>query len=401
MTAIAVAEAAPDPGVVSPFLCDDFSSPRERAPRGPLEPWCATLARRLGRACADTSANLGEISALFDQAARIAALLDRHDLAVRLRRAAIAFLCAAAERGGGPAALWLALFQVLALGRIERTSGRIDEALFTFERLAALPLGGSIEEGPLAIGPERFAELEAFAPDLPRALAAAAIIEALEALLQSERYDLALAVAQACDRDEAPTLPAFRREATATALCRMGLAGEALVFLASAVARETPARRPIFEQKRAEALAAFGQTEAARARALAVSEGLLERFDAGKPSLDDLFLAARTARLLVGLADPGAIPLALRALLLAREAGDVPLEAELALCVVEGGAAGAPRAQAMASLCAIALESGHRIAAVDRALAREGALCVPTTTAARAPSFPALCEALLSLASGA
>jgi hypothetical protein len=181
----------------------------------------------------------------------------------------------------------------------------------------------------------------------------------------------------------------------------MGLSGEALVFLSSAVARETPARRPIFEQKRAEALAAFGQTEAARARALAVSEELLSRFDAAKPSLDDLCLAARAARLLALLSDPGAIPIALRALLLSREVGDVPLEADLALSVVEGRAQGAPRAQAMASLCAIALESGHRIAAVDRALAREGELCVPTTTAARAPSFPALCEALLSLAPGA
>jgi len=398
MTAIAVAEATPDPGVSPTFLCDEFLSPRERRPRGPLEPWCATLARRLGRARANTSANLCEISALFDEAARIAALLDRNDQAQRLRRAAIAFLASAAERGGDPAALELALFQTLALGRVERASGRIDDALFTFERLAALPLGGSIEEGPLAIGPRRFAELTSLSPDLPRALSTAAIIEALETLIQCERYDVALSVAQARAPGEDPALGAFRREATATALCRMDLPGEALVFLASAVAREAPPRRPVFEQKRAEALAAFGQTEPARARALTLGEGLLSRLDAEKPSVDDLLLAARAARLLSLLSDPSAAPLALRALLLSREKGDVPLEAELALHVVEGGATGAPRARAMASLCAIALESGHRIAAVDRALAREGVLVVPTTTAARAPSFPGLCEALLSLA---
>jgi hypothetical protein len=398
MLAIAVAEAAPDPGVSPTFLCDDFLSPRERGPRGPLEPWCATLARRLGCARADTGAHLGEISSLFDEAAHIAALLDRNDQAGRLRRAAIAFLAAAAERGGGPAALWLALFQTLALGRVEHTSGRIDDALFTFERLAALPLGGSVEQGPLAIGPRRFDELASFSPDLPRALSAAAIIEALEVLLQCERYDVVLSVAQAREPGEDPALCAFRREATAAALCRMDLPGEALVFLASAVAREAPSRRPIFEQKRAEALAAFGQTEAAHARALTVGEKLLSRLDAEKPSLDDLRLAARVSRLLSLLSDPFAISIALRARSVAREKGDVPLEAELALHVVEAGATGAPRAQAMASLCAIALESGHRIAAVDRALAREGVLVVPTTTAARAPSFSGLCEALLSLA---
>jgi hypothetical protein len=398
MSAIALAEASPVPSATSPdYLCDAFLSARDLTPRGALEPWSRALADRLARAA--EGASHGEISACFDQAAAIAAHLDRHADARRIRRAAIAFFTACAARGGGPSMRSLALFHVLGLGRVERALGRIDDALYTFERLAALPLGGSITEGPLSVGPEAIAELSAIAPDLPRALARAALLEALSTVLHAGHFDLALRVARVNDPAEPPALTATRREAMASALCRMGFSGEALVFLASAIAREAPARRPLFEQKRAEALAASGQTAAARARALGLADALLTRLHEGEDlaTLDDLHLAARVARLLGLLGDPAAIPLAVRALGLAQALGDVPLEADLATQIVESAATSGARALALQSLRAVVFESGHRLAAAERALAREGAVSLPSATTARAPSFPFVVDALLKL----
>ncbi len=339
MSAIALVWPSPLGGEVSSFLCDEFMSPRERSPRGPLEASCMEVAARLDRAVASKETRLPEIALSFEEAARIALRLGRTDDAGRLYHASIELLASFADRNADPGALALALRAVLGLGRVDCELGRFDEALFTFEKLAALPLGGSVEEGALIVTPDRWAEVHVFAPLLGGRLAAEAIAAALETLIHAGRFDVALAVARVRDAHDPPALDAFRREATASALCRMGLFGEALVFLASAIAREPAPTRPIFEQKRAEALAASGQLDAARARSSFVVEALDERFHRVPASLDDLVLAARALRLLAKL---GAVPstFATRAFDRARLAGDVPLEAELALRVI---ASDAPR----------------------------------------------------------
>ena len=346
-------------------------APRERSPRGPLEPTCAWIAARLDRALEAREERLPDLAFCFEEAARVASLTGRPLDARRLLERSITLLAAAADRNGDRTALALALRAVLGLGRIDAALVHDDEALFTFERLAALPLGGSLEVGPLVVSPARWAELAALAPLLGPKLAAEAIAGALETLINAARYDVALAVARVKGTNDPPTLDALRREATASALCRMGLFGEALVFLASAIAREPAPTRPIFEQKRAEALAASGQTGAAKARSTFVVEALEERFHSAPASLDDLTLAARALRLLGLLGDvPAAF--AVRAFELAGLIGDVPLEAELALRVVGSDA---PRGQReRAANVAVSLASDH------------------------APSFPALRDRLCSIA---
>ncbi|MDI1447410.1 hypothetical protein [Polyangium sp. 6x1] len=345
MSAIALAWPAAPGGRSSAFLCDEFLTPREKSPRGPIEPACEEIAARLDHALEARESRLPDLALCFEACARIASLLGRPIDARRLYLASIARLASSFDRNGDLAALALALRAVLGLARIEAALGHDDEALFLFEKLAALPLGGSLEAGPLVVTPARFAEVSAFAPLLGPKLSAEAIAAALETLIAAARYDVALAVARVRDENDPPALDAFRREATATALCRMGLFGEALVFLASAVAREPLSTRPIFEQKRAEALAASGQLDAARARASFVVEGLDERLRASPASLDDLALAARALRVLGMLGQvPGAF--AARAFELAGLVGDVPLEAELALRVVGSDAPRATRERA-------------------------------------------------------
>lgn len=371
MSAIALAwPADSDSDGSQSFLCDEFMTAQRRSPRGALEPACAHVAARLDRALEAKEDRAAHLALCFEEAASIASLARRPLDARRLYETSIRLL-AGADRRGDPAALALALRAVLGLGKIEAALGRFDEGLFHFEKLAALPLGGSLEAGPLVVTSARWAEIADFAPLLGPKLAADAIAAALEALITAGRYDVALAVARVKGKDDPAALDAFRREATASALCRMGLFGEALVFLASAIPRAPAPTRPIFEQKRAEALAASGQLAAAEARSTFVVEALEERFRVSPASLDDLAIGARALRLLARLGEvPAAF--AVRAFELAGLLGDAPLEAELALRVVESDA--------------------------PRAVRERAANVAVSLASADAPSLPALRDRLCSIA---
>jgi len=374
MSAIALAIAAPLSGAGSPLLSDEFMVLWDRAPRGPLEPKAARAAEELDRALARDKTDFGEIARPFDDAVEVALALGHTAEARALCRKAVDWLARAYPASNGGAAL--ALSTALKLGRVDRAEGRYDDALYLFERLAALPLGGSFEEGALSVGPAEFEAIGRRAPSLARRLSSAALAEALETLIRARRFDVALSVAKVRAPGDPAWLDAARREATATALCRMGLFGEALVFLSAAVAREPLGTRPIFEQKRAEALGASGQTPAAEARALFLAEALGARFREGPASLEDLVLCARTARLLAFLGHEESGRLACAALPHARALGDAPLAAELALRVV-GGAGAKEERRAASEVLSEAIFSA----------------CEPA-----APSYAGLRDKLLSLA---
>jgi len=371
MSALVVAISAPSLGdAASPFLSDEFMTAWERSARAPLEAWSEDVHRRLLLALERPRPDIVDYAFAFDAAARIAVELGALGDASRLRRASLRLLTTSRE----PRAFSLALSASLSLGLIERADGHYDDALYRFERLAALPLGGSFEEGPLVVTPALFASLARFAPSFPARLASVALAEALDTLIKSGRYELALAVAKIRDPRDPAWLDSVRREATATALSRMGLFREALVFLASAVAREPLATRPLFEQKRVETLAAAGQIEGAADRAAYVAETLSSRFREAPASLDELFLACRVCRSfsLLGQTDASA-SFAGAALPFAEALGDVPLAIELASRVAVGVA---PRG---------VNERAERILA-SFPLSRE------------APSFSQLRDRLLSLA---
>jgi len=391
MSAIATNVLAPPCGGASPFLRDELLSPRGRSPRRPLEPWCQEIVARLER----DEARPAMLALCFDEAARIALSLERPADARRLHAAAVSALVARAEEGGrGASALALALHASLSRANVDAALGDIDGALFAFERIAALPLGGSFEDGPLVVTQSRFVDIAAFASQWPGTLYAEAIVCALDALILARRLDVALSVARARSPHESPAFVALRREATATALSRMGLFDEALVFLASAVAREPLSTRPIFEQKRAEALAAAGKVDAAAARASLVLDMLDERFRCAPASLDDLALAARASRLLTMLGWELPAALCVRAFDRAAASGDVPLEAEFALTVVSSGAPRTDRERAAEALTRLAGESGYRIAGTGE---RPRGCFEAARPEVRAPSYLGLRDRLLAL----
>jgi hypothetical protein len=279
-----------------------------------------------------------------------------------------------------------------------RDRGHSDEALSIFERVGALPLGGSLEDGPLSSADPKSTRLVAGAPAVKRDLAAAVVTEALDTLLAAGRHQEVRALSRVREPHDGPALDAIRREANACALARLGLREESMTALAEALDCEPPERRPVFVMKRAELLAAFGSVEAARKIALAVGASLTSRLHERPATLSELLLIARVCRLLAGLGDTEAAAIAFLALPHARAVGDVPLEVELALRVLDGEDAAA-RDEARALLRELVVQSGHCLPAAADALAREGDVPVPENAGAYA-AFACLCGALEALGAG-
>ena len=361
----------------------EFMTAWDRSPRGPLDPWCARLLSRLARmeeAKTQGPIDLVAVADCYREAQSIALLLGRSKEAAEISLEIITRLTSSS-----PQIASLALWAAMGLGRALRAEGFVDDALELFERLAALPMGGTLEIGPLLVTKPLVDSIRGFAPGLFSRLQAVAIMEAMETLITAGRYDIALALAKT-RLAEAPTFfDAFRHEALTTSLGALGLLEEALVFLSSAIAREPLRTRPVFEQKRAEVLFASGQIEEARGCSLLVAESLLSRWETGPSTLDDLVLASRVCRLLSRLGHETSSKLAARARPFARLLGDIPLEAEFALRVVENDGPREDHQSALLSLSRITVESGHPL------------VVLPGVTLGRCPSFLALRERLTLL----
>ncbi|HRI65687.1 MAG TPA: hypothetical protein PK156_15675, partial [Polyangium sp.] len=82
----------------SPYLYDEYLTAPHFPPRGPLEPWCASVSDHLQEAIRDRHGHLEAIAEGFEQAAEIALLLGRLGEAKKLRLSAIAYFTA--EAGG-------------------------------------------------------------------------------------------------------------------------------------------------------------------------------------------------------------------------------------------------------------------------------------------------------------
>lgn len=382
----------------SPYLCDEYLTAPHFPPRGPLEPWCASVSDHLQEAIRDQHGHLDEIAGDFDQAAEIALLLGRLGEAKKLRLAAIGYFTAETNGGSGAFTTMPALWMLLGLARIERAAGRHDEALLHFERLASLGFGGALEDGPLVTTVERITEIEASFPESLARLRAIAIAEALETLVHAGRYDVAITAARARRTDDPAWLGAFRCETIATALGRLGLIRESLVYLASVLTQRPEYPRLAFEQKRAEALATDGRFEEAGGRLSFIAESLEQQWAKGAATLSDVALAARTSLLLsiVGR-NTSSARLAAQAREFARELGDVPLEAELAMRVVESDAPSDVRADAADALTHIMLATGYAIT-LPRGGVRLFEAAMPPANEPRAPTYPLLRDRLYAIA---
>jgi hypothetical protein len=398
MRVSALKSMLPKIAMSSPYLCDDYLTAPHFPPRGPLEPWCASVSDHLQEAIRDKPAHLDEIADGFEQAAEIAVLLGRLGEAKKLRLAAIAYFAAELQCGAGSFAALPGLWMLLGLARIERALGHYDDALLVFEYLACLGVGGSLEEGPLVLTSEQIAEIELKFPDSSARLRCVAIAEALETLIRAGRYDLAITAARARRPDDPHWLGAFRCETIATALGRLGLVRETIVYLASVISQRPEYPRLAFEQKRAEALATDGRFEEAAVRLGFIAETLEKQWLTTPATLNEVALAARTSLLasILGRHAESA-RLAARAREFARELGDVPLEAELALRVMESDAPSAVRADAADALTHILLATGYAIT-LPRGGVRLFEAAMPPANEPRAPTYPSLRDRLYAIA---
>jgi tetratricopeptide (TPR) repeat protein len=382
----------------SPYLCDEYLTAPHFPPRGPLEPWCASVSDHLQDAIRNRHGHLDTIAEGFEQAAEIALLLGRLGEAKKLRLSAIAYFTAEAGGISGSFALTPALWMLLGLARIERALGHYDEALLHFERLASLGLGGSLDDGPLVTTADRIAEIQSRFPESLSRVRSVAIAEALETLVHGGRYDLAITAARARRSDDPTWLGAFRCETIATALGRLGLVRETLVYLASVISQRPEYPRLAFEQKRAEALATDGRFDEAIIRLSFITESLEAQWDLGSATLSDVALAARTSMLLSILGrHTTSARLAARAREFARELGDVPLEAELALRIVESDAPSDVRADAADALTHIMLATGYAIT-LPRGRVHLFEAAMAPANEPRAPTYPSLRDCLYAIA---
>lgn len=368
-------------------LCDELLSPHERIARRELPRWCEDLARDL--AAAGPSGPADRIAVVFNQAALVAAHLGRFDDAERLCDIELRWLAARADATGDASIAVLALQPVVNLVRLDRIRGRAEESLSRLDALAALRAAGEIAIGPLAITPRRWNAMRAAAPGIERSLFVQQIIEELKTLLRARRHERVLAAVRRQDVAAEPSLAGFRQEAAISALCRVGQRDAALALAERCASSRGPEDRPRFELRWAEALAAFGSERAARERARALGAGLEERLPV-EIRLDDLFLVARTARLLAALGEvAGAAALARPGIAAAAALGDCPLQAELMLRLLE--AEGRPE-DVSGPLRDLVARSGYRLAPAERLLGPD-----TRTIEERAPAFTTLLRDLSAL----
>jgi len=381
------------------FVCDEFLSTRTRVVRWELARWCATIGRALDRISADAAHRLSPLSTCFHDAGRIAEHLGQTEDARRLCRAAIRFFARAGERTRRSEATAFALSALVDLGRIERGDGRPEEALLHLGRARSLGLGAEIGGGILRVSRAQWERLMAEDPLSGREIAAEAATEMLATLLSSGRFEEALGLALAAKRGpcDPPELEWVRREAALSALCRLGRAEEALSLAARCTVDSPSGQRLVFELRRAEALACFGDAPRARGLADTVLSALDRKWQVLPASLDDLRMAARASSLGVALGDPLIADFCWTALAEALSLGDVPLESELLVRIVEADWDEERQADAADLLRAVALGSGYRLPAAERIMAPEDGPLSARPPEERAPGFGALVEALVAL----
>jgi len=374
------------------FVSDETLAPYDRHVRRELSSWSLDVERAITRAPEDQVERTALFSRAYQEAALVAAYLDRPDEARLVLHAGLDFIARTADSAGDPTLLTLGTGPLFELARLDARLGRADEALFVLERISGLLRGLGLSFGALSISAETWAALTDGAESGP--IASAVVIETLRALLCAGRYEAVLEASRANAGVE-PMLEAIRREAHLVALSKLGRGEEALNVAALWAAEDHPIRRAIFELRHAETLAAFGDPIRAHAIAEECARRVEKNLGAGPATLFDVTLAARIAKLQASLGDVLAAELCRIALPAATALGDAPLAADLALRILDLDNRAEERAAALDTLRATVMGSGYRIPAAERAIEREDGPLVPRTLKERAPSYPSLFSRLL------
>jgi len=391
------------------FVCDEFLSFRGVAVRWELSAWAGMLAQAMTRASSRREGTLLGLAECFRDAASIAEYLGRLDEARRIESAAIRYFSSVATKERRAEAIGHATMALVRLGRIEHLAGNIDDSLLHLGRVRSLVLGAELGVGMLRVSRAQWDSLVALLRPMAEGIALSASAEMLAALLTARRFEdvVSLSLVSRRGATDPPALLRVRKEAALSAFCRMNRPDEALALAARYTVEAGEDERALFEVRRAEVLACFGDGLRAFPLVEAVSAQLERKWRSRPGTLEDVRLAARVVRFSGLLGQPLGPEFCWTALAEALALGDVLLEAEMLMHIVETDWDEERRADAEELLSAVALGSGYRLTAAERLLSREEA---PISSARaplsirsieeRAPGFRAMAEELCRMGEG-
>jgi tetratricopeptide (TPR) repeat protein len=382
------------------FISDEFSSLQGRFVRWELGAWCAAIAQALPRAQSLNEGRLGAIATCFREAILVAEQLERYDDARSIAESAIRYFSSIASRERRADAVAHAVSALIWLGRTERLAGRTNEALLHLGRVRSLGFGAEISVGPLRVIRAQWDSVIALEAEMARVVAFDSAVELFSTLLAAGQFEEVVSLALVARRApyDPPALENIRKEAALSALCRLGCPDEALSLAArySMEAREPD--KVVFELRRAEVLACFGELPRARRLLESVCAVLEQRWRGHPACIEEIWIAARATRVYSLISEALSIEFHWTALAEALFVGDVPLAVELLVRISKQEWDDERREDASELLRAVGLGSGYRLPSAQELLLPEEAPLSGRTAEERAPGFRALVEMLEQLA---
>jgi tetratricopeptide (TPR) repeat protein len=384
------------------YISDEFSSLQGRFVRWELGAWCAAISQALPKADGLAEGRLGAIASCFRETILVAEQLERFDDARSIAERAIRYFSGLAGRERRADAVAHAVSALVWLGRSERLAGRIDDALLHLGRVRSLGFGAEISVGPLHIKRAQWDSVIALEAEMARVVAFDSAVELFSTLLAAGQYDEVVSLALVARRgpQDPPALDNIRKEAALSALCRLGCPDEALSLATrySMEAREND--KLVFELRRAEVLACFGDLPKARRVLESVCTVLEQRWRAHPACVEEIWIAVRATRVYSLISEAMSIEFHWTALEEALFVGDVPLAIELLERIAKYEWDEERRADAADLLRAVGMGSGYRLASAKELLSPDEAPLSGRTVEERAPGFGALVEWLETFGQG-
>lgn len=380
------------------FVSNEFSSLQGRFVRWELGAWCAAISQALPKARGLNEGRLGAIASCFRESILVAEQLERYDDARLLAEKAISYFSTVAAQYRRADAVAHAASALVWLGRTERLAGRTDESLLHLGRVRSLGFGAEISVGPLRIKRAQWDSVIALEAEMARVVAFDAAVELFSTLLEAEQFEEVVSLALVARRgpNDPPALENIRKEAALSALCLLGCPDEALSLAArySMEAREPD--KLVFELRRAEVLACFGELPRARRMLESVCTVLEQRWRAHPANIEEIWIATRATRVYSLISEALSIEFHWTTLAEALFVGDVPLAVELLVRISKHEWDEDRRADAAELLHAVGLESGYRLSCTDD-LEGDDASIAERSAEERAPGYGALVEMLTQL----
>ncbi|MBK9262178.1 MAG: hypothetical protein IPM54_20540 [Polyangiaceae bacterium] len=381
------------------FISDEFSSLQGRFVRWELGAWCAAIAQALPRAQALDEGRLGAIAACFRETILVAEQLEKYDAARGIAENAIRYFSTLAARERRADAVAFGVSALIWLGRTERLAGRMDEALLHLGRVRSLGFGAEIGMGPLRVTRAQWDSVIALEAEMARGIAFDSAVELFSTLLAAGQFEevVSLALVARKGPNDPPALESIRKEAALSALCRLGCPDEALALAARYTVEAREADKLVFNLRRAEVLACFGELPRARRMLESICEELEQRWRGHPACVEEIWIAVRATRVYALISEALSIEFHWTALAEALFVGDVPLIVELLVRIAQHEWDDERRADAAELLRAVGLGSGYRLPLVREMLLSDEEPLSGRSSEERAPGFAALVELLDAL----